>query len=70
MMIAAKKVPPKFMKKFLFQLSCAIGFACLSASAWSGIKEARTAYAQGDFASALTQIKPLAEGGDAESQFF
>ena len=46
-------------------------FLCLllATSAWAGNNEGRAAYDAGDYATALRELPPLAEQGDAGAQF-
>ena len=48
----------------------ATAFLCLllAAPAWAGMDEAKAAYHQGDYATALRELRPLAERGDATAQ--
>ncbi len=45
-------------------------FVCLllAAPAWADMDEAKAAYHQGDYATALRELRPLAERGDATAQ--
>ncbi len=42
----------------------------LTAPAWAGFDEGEGAYDRGDYATALREWRPLAEQGNANSQFF
>ena len=41
----------------------------MTAPAWTGFDEAVAAYQRGDYATAIRKFRPLAEQGDAETQF-
>jgi TPR repeat protein len=53
--------------KFLLFVSLLVGFAAL---AYAGFDEGMAAYDRGDYAKAYKEFKPLAEQGDADSQFY
>ena len=38
-------------------------------STWGDVKEGVAAYERGDYKTALNQLRPLAEQGDAEAQY-
>ncbi len=42
----------------------------LAAPAWAGFNEGVDAYNRGDYATAVRELRPLAEQGDASAQFF
>ena len=44
-------------------------FVALSAPAWAGFDEGVTAYNRGDYETALREMRPLAEQGNAPAQF-
>ncbi len=55
---------------FSFVALCA-GFTLgLTAQAWAGWDEGLAAYQRGDYATALREIRPLAEQGDAQAQYY
>ena len=57
------------MKRIILAALCA-GFTLgLTAPAWAGWDEAVAAYDRGDYATALGEMRPLAEQGHAEAQF-
>ena len=41
----------------------------LTAPAWAGLDEATAAYQRGDYATALRELRPLAEQGNANAQY-
>ncbi len=41
----------------------------LTAPAWAGLDEGAAAYKRGDYATALRELRPLAEQGDAKAQY-
>jgi TPR repeat protein len=41
----------------------------LAAPAWAGFDQGVAAYKSEDYATALRELRPLAENGDAQSQF-
>ncbi len=55
------------MKQFIVLCAFAVGFPV---AAWAGLEEGTQAYATGDYATALTEFKALADKGDAEGQYF
>ena len=59
----------KFAGLALIAALCA-GFTLgLTAPAWAGFDEAVAAYQRGDYATAIRELRPLAEQGDADAQF-
>ncbi len=48
---------------------CAGSTLGLTASAWAGRDEADAAYQRGDYATAIREMRPLAEQGKAEAQY-
>ncbi len=63
--------PPKarFAGLALIAALCA-GFTLgLTAPAWAGVDEGEATYKRGDYATALGELRPLAEQGHAEAQY-
>ena len=59
----------KFAGLALIAALCA-GFTLgLTASAWAGRDEADAAYQRGDYATAIREMRPLAEQGNARAQY-
>ncbi len=54
------------MKRLVLTFAILIG---LAAPAWAGFAEGVAAYMRGDYATALRELRPLAEQGDANAQF-
>jgi len=55
------------MKRLVLTFALLIG---LAAPAWAGIAEGVTAYSRGDYATALRELRPLAEQGDSLAQSY
>ncbi len=55
------------MKYFVFAAAILIG---LAAPAWAGFAEGVAAYERGDYATALSELRPLAEAGRADAQTY
>ncbi len=53
------------MKRLVLTIAILIG---LAAPAWAGIAEGLAAYERGDYATALRELRPLANQGDADAQ--
>ncbi len=49
--------------------ACALVFLALDTPALADLDTGATAYNKGDYATALHELSPLAENGDAEAQF-
>ncbi len=58
----------KFAGLALIAALCAGVTLGLTAPAWAGLSEGKAAYKRGDYATALREIRPLAEQGDAFAQ--
>jgi len=59
----------KFAGLALIAALCA-GFTLgLTAPAWAGFDEGMAAYDRGDYATAIRELRPLAEQGNADAQF-
>ncbi len=56
--------------KFIFLLIVLIPNLILSSACQAGMQEAFTAMKDGDFEKAISEIKPLANSGDAEAQYY
>ena len=54
------------MKRLVITFAILIG---LAAPAWAGFDEGLAAYHRGDYATALREMRPLANQGDADAQF-
>ena len=54
------------MKRLALALAILIG---LAAPAWAGFAEGVAAYHRGDYETALRELRPLAEQGDADAQY-
>ena len=54
------------MKRLVLTFAILIG---LAAPAWAGFAEGVAAWDRGDYATALQELRPLAEQGDALAQF-
>ena len=50
-------------------IATAVLLIVLAAPAWAGLGEGLAAYNRGDYATALRELRPPAEQGDAEAQF-
>ena len=46
-----------------------LGCLALAAPAWAGYIEGMAAFERGDYETALRELRPLAEQGDASAQF-
>jgi len=58
------------MKKLFILCSAFLSLSVLSLPAQAGFKTGYAAYEKGDYAAAIKEWQPLAEKGDAESQYF
>ncbi len=57
--------------KFALIVALCAGFTLgLTAPAWAGWDEGVAAYQRGDYATAIRELRPLAEQGDANAQLF
>ena len=54
------------MKRLVLIIAILIG---LAAPAWAGFAEGVAAYHRGDYETALRELRPLAEQGDADAQY-
>ena len=54
------------MKRLVLTIAILIG---LAAPAWAGFAEGVAAYESGDYATALRELRPFAEQGDAVAQY-
>ena len=54
------------MKRLVLTFAILIG---LAAPAWAGFAEGVAAYHRGDYETALRELRPLAEQGDADAQY-
>jgi TPR repeat protein len=48
---------------------CAL-ILCLAPPAWAGVEEGWRAYLRGDHSAAVAELRPLAEAGDAQAQYY
>jgi len=55
---------------FLIVVSIGLGLGPWPSPCWAGLAEGVAAYKQEDFATALHELLPLAEHGDAAAQFY
>ncbi len=53
----------------LIIVSVALGLWMSTSPCWAGARESVAAYTQGDFATAVRELLPLAQHGDGEAQF-
>ena len=51
-----------------FTSTLVLSIVCLAAPAWADYEAAVDAYRRGDYATALREVRPLAEQGDAAAQ--
>ena len=58
---------PAILQRLLFIL---VLFLLIAPSAWGDYQDGRTAYNRGDYATALKELRPLAEQGHAGAQYF
>jgi len=54
----------------LFIIVSALGLWMSAPPCWAGVREGVVAYKQGDFATAVRELLPLAQHGDGEAQFY
>ena len=52
-----------------FPIALAASLACLATPAWADYTAGKDAYDRGDYATAFGKLNPLAEGGDAFSEY-
>lgn len=43
---------------------------CVAPTAWAGVEEGWRAYLRGDHTAAVAELRPLAEAGDAQAQYY
>ena len=55
------------LRRLLFILALCL---IIAPSAWGDYQDGRTAYNRGDYATALKELRPLAEQGHAGAQYF
>jgi hypothetical protein len=60
---------PGRLRAIRFALAAALWFA-FAAAAWAGIDEGVAAYDEGDYTTAMAELRPLADAGDARAQFY
>jgi len=60
----------KGMTKFLLHIPLLVGLLLIPALGWADFQAGLDAYEYGDFDTALTEFRPLAEQGIAEAQFY
>jgi len=53
-----------------FPIILALSLVCLAVTAWAGYQAGMDAYGRGDYATALRELRPLAEQGDPAAQFY
>lgn len=53
-----------------FPVALVLSVVCLAATAWADFQSGRDAYHRGDYATALNELRPLAEQGNDSAQFF
>jgi uncharacterized protein len=53
-----------------FPIILALSIVCLAVTAWADYQAGMDAYGRGDYASALRELRPLAEQGDSGAQFY
>ena len=54
----------------LFPIILALSIVCLAVPAWADYQAGMDAYGRGDYATALRELRPLAEQGDPGAQFY
>jgi TPR repeat protein len=55
---------------FRFLIALVLTFVCFAMPAWADFQAGMDAYNRGDYATALREIRPLAEQGDADAQYY
>jgi hypothetical protein len=58
---------PMFLR---FNIAFVLSFVCLATPAWPDYEAGEGAYQRGDYATALRELRPLAEQGNPSAQFF
>ena len=58
---------PMFLR---FNIAFVLSFVCLATPAWPDYEAGEGAYQRGDYATALRELRPLAEQGNHSAQFF
>ena len=51
-----------------FPIALVLSISCLTTSVWADFETGMDAYQRGSYATALSEWRPLAEGGDAQAQ--
>lgn len=60
---------PGRLRAIGFAIAAALWFAFATA-AWAGIDDGVAAYDKGDYTTAMAELRPLADAGDARAQFY
>ena len=54
---------------FRFPIALVLSIVCLAVPAWADYLAGVDAYLRGNYATALSELRPLAEQGDADAQY-